>query len=111
MDVMRRGDLVTVALQGANGKPRPALVIQSDLYAGTETVVVLLITSTLTETGLGRFTVPPSSGNGLRTTSQVMIDKPFAVPLRKFGAVFGRLEDSQLLEINRALAVFLGIAE
>lgn len=110
MDMMRRGDLVTVALQGDHGKPRPALVIQSDLYAGTETIVVLLVTSTLAEAGLGRITVAPSEGNGLRVPSQVMIDKPFAVPRRKFGSVFGRLEDTQLIEVNRALAVFLGIA-
>ena len=107
---MQRGDLVTVALQGDHGKPRPALVIQSDLFAGTETVVVLLLTSTLTEPGLGRITVAPSEANGLRTPSQVMVDKPFAVPRREFGAVFGRLEDTHLLEVNRALAVFLGIA-
>ena len=107
---MRRGDLVTVALQGDHGKPRPALVIQSDLYAGTETVVVLLLSSTLVEAGLGRITVAPTNGNGLHAPSQVMIDKPFAVPRRKFGSVFGRLEDTRLVEVNRALAVFLGIA-
>ena len=57
---MIRGDLVTVALQGDHGKPRPALVIQSDLFRDTETVAVLLMSSTLVETPLGRVTVEPS---------------------------------------------------
>lgn len=107
---MIRGDLVTVALQGDHGKPRPALVIQSDLFRDTETVAVLLMSSTLVETPLGRVTVTPSDENGLRASSQVMVDKPMSVPVRKIGSVFGRLDAPTLLEVNRALALFLGIA-
>lgn len=107
---MIRGDLVTVALQGDHGKPRPALVIQSDLFRNTETVAVLLLSSTLVETPLGRVTVTSSDENGLRASSQVMVDKPMSVPIRKIGPVFGRLDDMTLLEINRTLALFLGIA-
>jgi mRNA interferase MazF len=107
---LSRGALVTVALQGDHGKPRPALVIQSDLFAGTATVVVLLISSTLVETPLGRVTVEPTEANGLRAASQVMVDKPIAVPVRKIGPAFGRLDDAALLEVSRALALFLGIA-
>lgn len=107
---MIRGDLVTVALQGDHGKPRPALVIQADLFRDTESVAVLLMSSTLVETPLGRITVEPSVKNGLRVPSQVMVDKPMSVPIRKFGPVFGRLDDPTLLEVSRALALFLGIA-
>lgn len=107
---MIRGDLVTVALQGAHGKPRPALVIQSDLFRDTETIAVLLMSSTLVDTPLGRVTVEPSAENGLHATTQVMVDKPMAAPVRKIGPVFGRLDEPTLLEINRALALFLGIA-
>ncbi len=59
---------------------------------------------------MGRVTVEPSAKNGLRVPTQVMVDKPMAVPVQKIGPVFGRLDDPTLLEINRALALFLGIA-
>lgn len=107
---MKRGDLVTVALQGDHGKPRPALVIQSDRFPDTATTTVLLVTSTLVEAPLIRLTVEPVSGNGLRATSQVMIDKAMTVRTEKLGEVFGRLDDTAMLEVNRALALFLGVA-
>ena len=107
---MRRGDLVTVALQGEHGKPRPALVIQSDLFAGTATVTVLLLTSTRVEAPLIRIDVAPSADNGLRQPSQVMIDKAVTVRTERLGAPFGRLDDAALVAVNRALALFLGIA-
>ena len=107
---LTRGALVTVALQGDYGKPRPALVIQSDLFAGTETVVVLLVSSTLIEAPQARVTVQPSARNGLRVRSQIMVDKPIAVARRKVGSSFGRLDDEVMLEATRALALFLGIA-
>ena len=108
---MIRGDLVTVALQGDHGKPRPALVIQSNLFRDTETIAVLLMSSTLVETPLGRVAVEPSDENGLRAPTQVMVDKPMAVPVRKIGPVFGRLDDPTMVAVNRALALFLGIAD
>ncbi len=107
---MRRGDLVTVALQGAHGKPRPALVIQSDQFPDTATVTVLLITSLLVDAPLIRLTVGPTPENGLRAPSQVMVDKTMTVRTDKLGAVFGRLEDVEIIRATRALALFLGIA-
>lgn len=101
---------MTVALQGEHGKPRPALVIQSDLFAGTATVTVLLLTSTRAEAPLIRIDVAPSPGNGLRRPSQVMIDKAMTVRAERLGAPFGRLDDAELLAVSRALALFLGIA-
>ena len=107
---MKRGDLVTVALQGDHGKPRPALVIQSDRFPDTATTTVLLVTSTLNDAPLIRMTVEPSPENGLRTTSQIMIDKAMTVRTDKLGASFGHVGDTAMLEVNRALALFLGIA-
>nr|WP_237168313.1 type II toxin-antitoxin system PemK/MazF family toxin [Paracoccus shandongensis] len=107
---MKRGDLVTVALQGDHGKPRPALVIQSDLFPDTATTTVLLVTSTLADAPLIRLTVKPSARNGLRVTSQVMIDKAMTVRTDKLGNAFGQLEDTAMVEVNRALALFLGVA-
>ncbi|MTE00099.1 type II toxin-antitoxin system PemK/MazF family toxin [Paracoccus sp. YIM 132242] len=107
---MKRGDLVTVALQGDHGKPRPALVIQSDLFPGTATVTVLLVTSTLVDAPLIRLTLAPSSANGLQATSQIMIDKAMTVRRERLGPVFGQVDDTTMVEVNRALALFLGVA-
>ena len=108
---MRRGDLVTVALQGEHGKPRPALVIQSDLFARlTSTVTVVLLTSTALDVPLIRVPVEPSGRNGLRTRSYVMIDQIFSAGTRRIGQVFGHLDDADMVAVNRALALFTGIA-
>jgi mRNA interferase MazF len=103
---MRRGDLVTIALSGDYGKPRPALVIQSDLFDQHPSVTILPLTSELRKTPLFRITVEPDPGNGLRKPSQVMIDKTQTVPREKISSTIGRLDDESLMAIDRALAVF-----
>ena len=107
---MNRGDFVTVALQGDFGKPRPALVIQSDPFNEHATVTVLLVSGTLVDAPLLRVTVQPSEANGLQKPSQVMIDKAMTVKRDKLGKPFGSASDEAMLEIGRCLAVFLGIA-
>ena len=107
---MKRGDMVTVALQGDLGKPRPALVIQSDLFGVHLSVTILPVTSDLGATPLFRIAVKPTPENGLNTPSQVMVDKSQSVIRDKVGTVVGHLDDSALLAVNRALAVFLGLA-
>lgn len=107
---MRRGDLVTVALQGDLGKPRPALVIQSDLFNEHPSITILPVTSELRDAPLFRVAVIPDEMNGLSKPSQVMVDKPQSVAREKIGAVIGRLDGGTLLAVNRALAVFLGFA-
>jgi len=106
---MRRGDIAGVALQGDYGKPRPALIIHSDLFDAHPSVTVLPITSDLRPTPLFRIALDPSEGNGLRKPSQVMIDKAQTIARDKVGEIFGRLEDAKIVEVNRALAVFLGL--
>jgi len=106
---MMRGDLVTVALQGDFGKPRPALVIQSDAFNPThETVIVLLVSSYLIDAPLFRVTIEPSEENGLEQTSQVMIDKVMTVKKERLGDVFGHLEKKSVPAVNRLIAVFMG---
>lgn len=108
---MRRGDLVTVTLQGEHGKPRPALVIQSDLFARlTSSVTVVLLTSTALDAPLIRVPVEPSESNGLRIRSYVMVDQIFSARPRRIGRVFGHLDDADVIAVNRALALFTGIA-
>jgi mRNA interferase MazF len=105
---VKRGDLVPVVLAGAYGKPRPALVVQSDLYAKHPSVTILPVTSELLPIETFRIAVEPTKGNGLRTPSQIMVDKAHTIPRDKAGNPFGALETRTLTAVNRALAVFLG---
>ena len=107
---MTRGDLVTVALQGDLGKPRPALIIRSDLFDAHPSVAILPVTSELRDAPLFRILVNPTEQSGLNNPSQVMVDKPQSVAREKVGPVFGRLDNESMLAVNRALAVFLGFA-
>ena len=107
---MKRGDFVSIAMQGDFGKPRPALVIQSDKFDAHSTVTVLLVSTTLVNSPLFRVSVHPSQTNCLRQTSQVMVDKIMTVKRDKLGIVFGSAGDDVMLEVTRSLAVFLGIA-
>ena len=107
---MRRGDLVTVAAPGDYGKPRPALVIQSDLFEALPSVTVCLITSELRDAPIFRITVDPTAENGLRRISQIQVDKVMTVARERVGSTIGRLDDASLLKVARSLAVFVGIA-
>ncbi len=106
-----RGDFVTIAMQGDSGKPRPALVIQADQFSEHTSLTVLPVTSTLVAAPLLRVTVPPTAGNGLQKPSQVMVDKAMTVKRDKVGQAFGRLDAEAMVEVERCLAVFLGVAK
>jgi len=101
---------VTIALQGDFGKPRPALVIQSDRFNEHATVTVLLVSSTLIDAPLFRVRVDPDEENGLRKPSQIMVDKAMTVKRDKLGPVIGSATEEAMIEVGRCLAVFLGIA-
>lgn len=107
---MKRGDLVTIVLKGDYGKPRPALVIQSNFFNEHPSTTVLPVTSELRQAPLFRIEVQPSAGNGLKKTSQVMVDKVQTVPTEKVDQVIGHLEDAAMVTVNRALALWLGFA-
>ena len=106
-----RGDFVTIAMQGNFGKPRPALVIQADQFNEHATVTVLPVTSSLVAAPLLRVTVQPSAENGLQKPSQVMVDKSMTVKRDKLGQTFGRINVNVMVEVERCLAVFLGIVK
>ncbi len=110
MDSLKRGDLVTVALHGDYGKPRPALVIQSNHFNQHRSVVVLPVTSTMTDAPLMRITINPSEQNGLSKVSQAMVDKITTVRRDKIGGTFGCIDRSKMIEVERCVAVFLGLA-
>lgn len=107
---MKRGDLVTVVLQGVFGKPRPAVIVQSAWVEDLDSVTVLLLTSDLTTAQTFRVLVEPSGQNGLILRSQVMADKCITLPRSKVGKVFGSMADFDMARIDRALALFLGFA-
>ncbi|MEO9162623.1 MAG: type II toxin-antitoxin system PemK/MazF family toxin [Casimicrobiaceae bacterium] len=108
---MNRGDFVPIALHGDLGKPRPALVIQSDMFDRHATVTVMLVSSTLIDAPLFRVTVQPDEVNGLKKPSQVMVDKAMTVKRGKFGNPFGSLDADLMVQVERCLAVFLGVAK
>jgi len=108
---VKRGELVTVALPGDYGKPRPAVVVQADLFNETHaSVTVAPVISTLVNAPLFRLALEPSARNGLRALSQVMVDKLTTVRRERIGASIGELEPEALTRVNRALALWLGIA-
>jgi mRNA interferase MazF len=108
-DNVRRGDLVTVAVSGDYGKPRPALIVQADLYAGHPSVTVLPLTSELIDAPLLRVSVEPGAGTGLRLRSQVMVDKATTIPRAKVGIRIGQLDRATLNRVSQALAAFLDL--
>ena len=108
---MKRGDFVPIAMQGDFGKPRPALVIQADQFDALATLTVLPVTSTQVAAPLFRIDVQPSKENGLHKPSQVMIDKAMTVRSDKVGEAFGQIDANAMLEVERRLAVFLGVAK
>ena len=108
---MKRGNVVTVAMQGDFGKPRPALVLQSDVFSDIHaTVTVALISSELVQAPIFRLDIEPNETNGLSRPSQVQIDKIMSIRSEKIGSVIGELNDVMMVRVNRALALWLGLA-
>jgi mRNA interferase MazF len=104
-----RGDIVAVVTQGDYAKPRPAVIVQADLFSDIPSLTVLLLTSELRDAPAIRITIQPLPTNGLMTTSQIMVDKITTVATKRIGKPIGRLSDDEMVSIDRALAVFLGL--
>ena len=108
---MKRGDIWTVA--GGNdyaGKPRPVVIVQDDSFDATGSITICAFTTDRTEAPLFRLQVEPNDGNGLRAPSQLMVDKITTVPKSKVATRVGRLDDEDVVRLNRAMLVFLGLA-
>ena len=109
---MRRGDVVTVAAFGDYGKPRPAVVVQTDAFPDNhESVVICQLTSTVVDAPEFRVTIEPQAANGLRVRSQVMADKPVTVRRERIGQLIGRLSDADMARLNAALAFVMGLSD
>jgi len=108
---MKRGDVVICAAPGDYGKPRPAVVVQSDLFNATHSsVAVCLITSHLEDAPLFRIPVPAGKTTGLKRESQVMVDKVIAIPRNKITGRAGALPANALKEVDHALRLWLELA-
>lgn len=108
---MRRGEIWTVA-GGKDyvGKPRPVVIVQENSFDATDSITVCAFTTDETEAPLFRLAVKPNDRNGLRATCRLMVDKVTTVPKTKVGARIGRLDDEDILRLNQAMLVFLGLA-
>jgi mRNA interferase MazF len=108
---VKRGEIWTVA-GGADytGKPRPAVILQDDAFDATHSIIVCAFTTDPTEAPLFRIRVEPSDRNGLRAESSLMLDKITTIPKGKLGSRIGRLGDEDVLRLNQAILVFLGLA-
>lgn len=109
---MKRGELYTAAGRGPyTGKPRPVVIIQDDRFDGTTSVTVCPLTTNLLETPLVRIPIEPSATTGTITRSQLMVDKVATMPRANVREHLGRLSDADLVRLDRALLVFLGLAD
>ena len=109
---MQRGDLVTVAAAGDYGKPRPAVIVQTDAFPESHaSVVVCQLTSDVVDAPDFRVTIEPKAENGLRVTSQVMADKPVTIRRQRIGQKIGRLDSQDMARLGIALAFVLGLAD
>ena len=109
---MQRGDVVTVAAAGDYGRPRPAVIVQTDAFPKNHaSVVVCQLTSELADAPDFRITVEPKPENGLRLKSQAMADKPVTVRRERIGQKIGRLGNHDMARLGIALAFVLGLAD
>jgi mRNA interferase MazF len=108
---MRRGEIWTAAGgKDYAGKPRPVVVVQDDRFDATASITVCAFTTDPTDAPLFRLPVEPNERNGLRSPCRLMADKITTVPKTKLGSRLGRLDDEDILRLNRAMLVFLGLA-
>jgi mRNA interferase MazF len=108
---MKRGEIWTVAGGSAyTGKPRPCVIVQDDAFDATHSITICAFTSDPTEAPLFRVRVEPDEVNGLNSLSTLMVDKITTVPRDKIGRRVGQLRDEDLLRLNQAMIVFLGLA-
>jgi mRNA interferase MazF len=107
---VKRGEIWTVSAAGYAGKPRPAVIVQDDRFDATASITVCAFSTDETEAPLFRLRVEASERNGLRSDSRLMVDKLTTVSKEKLGARVGRLDDGDVVRLNRAILVFLGLA-
>lgn len=108
---MKRGEIWTVAGgKDDAGKPRPVVIVQDDSFDATASIAVCAFTTDPSAAPLFRLDVEPNERNGLRRPCRLMVDKITTVPKARLGAIVGRLDEEDIVRLNRAMMVFLGLA-
>lgn len=108
---MRRGDIWTVSGgKDYAGKPRPVVVVQDKAFDATDSITVCAFTTDETDAPLFRLSVEPNERNGVHSPCRLMMDKITTVPKSKLGIRVGRLDDEDIVRLNQAVLVFLGLA-
>jgi mRNA interferase MazF len=109
---VKRGEIWTAAAGGVDysGKPRPVVIVQDDRFDGTNSITICAFTSDPTDAPLFRLAIEPSKTNGLNTKSRLMVDKLTTIPKHRLGTRIGKLADDDMLRLNRAVMIFLGLA-
>jgi mRNA interferase MazF len=108
---MKRGEVWTVSGgKDYAGKPRPVVIVQDDAFDATDSIIICAFTTDPTEAPLFRLSMEPNERNGLRSSSRLMVDKITTVPRSKVGQRIGRLDVEDVVRLNQAVMVFLGLA-
>ena len=108
---MRRGEIWTVSGgKDYAGKPRPAVILQDDRFDSTDSITICVFTTDPTDAPIFRLPFEPSPKNGLKSSCSLMADKITTVPKTKMGSRVGFLDDEDIVRLNRAILVFLGLA-
>lgn len=109
---MKRGDVVTVAASGDFGKPRPAVIVQTDAFPSTHgSVVVRQMTSVLADAPGFRLTLEPKAEKGLRARCQIMADKRVTLRRERIGSIIGRLAAADISRLSISLAFVMGLTD
>jgi len=109
---MKRGEVWTASGgPGYASKPRPVVILQSDQFEIKGSVTICPFTTDPTEAPLLRLAIAPTAGNGLPGASRIMVDKITTMPKAKLGDRIGRLSDTDLVRLDRAMVIFLGLAD
>ena len=109
---MKRGEIWTVAGKAPYaGRPRPAIIVQDDRFDANDSIVVCPLTTDPTHAPIFRLVIQPSARSGLRAPCRMMVDKLTTVPRRRLGGLVGSLASEEVKALNRAIFVFLGLAE
>ncbi len=107
---MKRGEVWTAAGgPDYKGKPRPVVIVQDDRFAETASITVCAFTTEPTDAPLTRLAVDPTEANGLKSRSRLMVDKLATFPRAKLGNRIGRLSDEEMVRLNQAILIFLGL--
>jgi mRNA interferase MazF len=106
---MKRGEIWTISAGVYAGKPRPAVILQSNAFQSLDSVTVCPFTTDLRGTEIVRVLIEPNDQNHLLLPSKLMADKVSTIAKSKLGKYLGALGDDDMRRLERAVMTFLGL--